>query len=329
MGSLENLGRAIFTNAEGELRCGWRIAVFLMLLSVAGLLLQSLRPTLEVLFPSLSSVLTPPDLREPATTTALLSFTIDRTFLLAVVVVATIASARPLEGRSFASVGYKLHPGWRRDLTLGCVMGLATLSLAVGVQVSAGATEFAAGGPTSSAVALHAALLVAALLISAASEELLFRGFAFQALIHNVGPILAICLSAVVFGALHSLNPNATPFSSANTALAGIWLGVAYLATRSLWLATGLHYSWNLATVWIFGLPVSGVTMFEGISPVRGASHAPLWLSGGAYGPEGGAAATFALALSTLAIWKTGLFAPSPAMLDVIKHGRNGRGAED
>lgn len=321
MSSLEGVGR-VFTNAEGELRSGWRVAVFVMLFIVAGVLIRTLGATLEILFPSLSTVLTAPDLGKPATSMELFSFTIDRAIILLAVVVATIMSVRMLERRSLASVGYKLHPGWRRDFALGCLLGLATLALAVAVEVSAGAAELGSGKQASSAVAGHIAIIITGFLISASSEELLFRGFAFQALVHNLGPAPAVVLSAGVFGALHSLNPNATPFSSANTVLAGLWLGLAYLATRSLWLATGLHYSWNLAMVSIFGLPVSGVTMFDGMSLLHGSSQAPVWLSGGTYGPEGGAAATLALVLSTLAIWKGGLFAPSPAMLDVIEHGR-------
>ena len=67
-------------------------------------------------------------------------------------------------------------------------------------------------------------------------------------------------ITSVLFGLAHLSNPSASAFSTINTILAGAWLGLAYLMTRSLWLATALHYSWNFAMVFIFGLPVSGLT---------------------------------------------------------------------
>jgi len=104
--------------------------------------------------------------------------------------------------------------------------------------------------------------------------------------------------------------------------LAGVWLGVAYLMTRSLWLATALHYSWNFAMVFIFGLPVSGITMFHQLAWLHGTSGEPGWVTGGSYGPEGGIAATFALILCTLALWKSGIFTASGEMLSSVNHGK-------
>ena len=111
-------------------------------------------------------------------------------------------------------------------------------------------------------------------------------------------------------------------FSTINTMLAGIWLGIAYLMTRSLWLPTALHWSWNFAMVFIFGLPVSGLTTLSEFAWLRGVVGEPVWVSGGSYGPEAGLAATLALILSTLAIWKSGLFAASGEMLLAIRHGK-------
>ena len=97
---------------------------------------------------------------------------------------------------------------------------------------------------------------------------------------------------------------------------------MAYLMTRSLWLATALHYSWNLVMTFVFGLPVSGITTFQHLAWWRGESQPPAWISGGDYGPEGGAAATLALLVSTLVIWKSGWFRPTAEMLAAIRHGK-------
>ena len=162
-------------------------------------------------------------------------------------------------------------------------------------------------------------------LVAAAFEELLFRGFVFQALEHNIGPITALALTSVPFGIAHLGNPSATVFSTINTVLAGLWLGAAYLATRSLWLTTGLHFSWNFVMAICFGLPVSGLVTVDRLAMVNGRSGSPEWLSGGSYGPEGGFAATMVLMVATAWIWRSRIFLPSDEMLDSLKHGGRDR----
>ena len=240
---------------------------------------------------------------------------------LVAALIATALSARLLEHRSLASVGYKLHRGWRRDFALGSLIGAALLALAVGIEAAAGAVSFDVQTRDGWFLIRAFALLFCFFLIAGAIEELLFRGFAFQALVHNIGPFVAIAFTSTLFGLAHIRNDNVTAFSTINTMLAGVWLGVAYLMTRSLWLATALHYSWNLVMVFVFGLPVSGIKLFSHLAWLNGQAGSPVWLSGGDYGPEGGTAATIVLIISTLAIWKSGLFAPSEEMLAAIRHG--------
>jgi hypothetical protein len=110
--------------------------------------------------------------------------------------------------------------------------------------------------------------------------------------------VAAVLITSTLFGLAHLSNANASAFSTINTILAGVWLGVAYLMTRSLWFATALHYSWNLAMAFVFGLPVSGISMFNQLAWLRPQDRPPEWVSGGSYGPEGGAAATLVLLLS-------------------------------
>jgi hypothetical protein len=133
---------------------------------------------------------------------------------------------------------------------------------------------------------------------------------------------MALTLTSAFFGIAHLGNSGATTFSTINTMLAGVWLGLAYLATRSLWLATALHFSWNFVMVFVFGLPVSGWEGLEPLALVDTRSGNPAWLSGGEYGPEGGLAATIALALATLLVWRTRLFSTSDEMQAAIAHGR-------
>src|SRR5208337_181905 len=84
-----------------------------------------------------------------------------------------------------------------------------------------------------------------------------------------------------------------------NTALVGIPLCVAYLRTRALWMPVGIHFTWNYIQGFVFGLPVSGHTFSPSLLKVQ--IHGAAWLTGSAYGPEGGL-------LSTVAIVGAGIF---------------------
>ena len=326
------LASFIFKNGEGELRSGWRVLIYLILFQIltiligvivaalGGVITGSNRLMIELILEPLSN--------EPVTWQGLAVVMLNRSVLLVAALVASAVCARLLERRSFASVGYKLHDGWLKDFTLGNLLGALALALAVAIAFMAGAVSFGPRDLTPQSVLLSAIILFVIFLIAAAFEEVLLRGFIFQALLHNFramlgerGVAVPIVITSVVFGVMHWRNPNATFFSVANTVLAGVWLGVAYLKTRSLWLATALHAAWNYVTVFLFGLPVSGITMYDEMALTDGQSGLPLWVSGGDYGPEGGAAATLALILSTVVIIKWRACRASEEMVVATRHG--------
>jgi membrane protease YdiL (CAAX protease family) len=135
----------------------------------------------------------------------------------------------------------------------------------------------------------------------AAGEEMLFHGFAFQALMTGLGPFAAIFPVGFIFGMLHMGNPDATWLSTANTIGFGIIFGYALYKTSSLWLPIGLHFGWNIAMPF-FGVKISGITMrVTGYEMTWNAG--PLW-SGGAYGPEGSVLTTGVLAMVLLFVWR-------------------------
>jgi membrane protease YdiL (CAAX protease family) len=317
-----DVARYIFINDESELRSGWRVLAFFFVFILASLLLTGLVRTVEILFPSLDFLSVEPLGPEYLSPHELVFLVVSNLRNLTAAAIASVFCARVLERRSFGSVGFMLHRGWSRDFGLGSLLGAASLVIAVGIAAAAGAVSFEVQTRSGVQIARGFIIVFLFFLIAGATEELIFRGFPFQALVHNLGGAAAVIITSVLFGLAHLSNPSATAFSTINTILAGVWLGLAYLMTRSLWLATALHYSWNFAMVFIFGLPVSGLTMFSSLAWLRGSIGPPLWLSGGNYGPEGGAAATAALIISTLAIWKSGLFAPSEEMLSAVKHGK-------
>ena len=111
------------------------------------------------------------------------------------------------------------------------------------------------------------------------------RAIFFRIVEESLGTWIALAASAALFGLLHAFNPGATAVSTLAIALeAGVILAAAYVFTRRLWMAVGLHAAWNFTEGGIFGASVSGT---HALRPVpQPASTARPLLSGGAFGPE-------------------------------------------
>ncbi len=121
------------------------------------------------------------------------------------------------------------------------------------------------------------------LFLGAAAEELLFRGYGLQQLIHATNPWIAIVGTSALFGLLHAGNPGASNVGLVNTALFGCLFGFLLVGTRSLAIAIGVHFGWNFTLV-ASGVNVSGIRI-KLVDTTLASSGPALW-SGGAYGPE-------------------------------------------
>ncbi|WP_206239451.1 CPBP family intramembrane glutamic endopeptidase [Novosphingobium terrae] len=151
--------------------------------------------------------------------------------------------------------------------------------------------------------------------ISGVGEELLFRGVILRQLEKMVGTWGGLALTSAFFGLAHLGNAGATWFAALAIALeAGLLLGAAYLLTRRLWLAIGIHSGWNFTQGWIFSVPVSGGKAPEGLLLTQ--RHGPEWLTGGAFGLEASAVAmvvaTFAGVVLMRRVIRAGGIVPAP-----------------
>lgn len=169
------------------------------------------------------------------------------------------------------------------QLAAGLVGAGALFSLIVGIAAVLGAYVIDGwGGLTSWVFILFWAGFNAAFV-----EELIFRGIMFRWLEEFGGSWAALVVTSALFGLVHLGNENATWFSSLTIALvAGPLLGGAYMLTRSLWLAMGLHFGWNVTQGLVWDVPVSGMDV-DGLVDARLVGD-PL-LSGGAFGLEASA----------------------------------------
>ncbi len=132
-----------------------------------------------------------------------------------------------------------------------------------------------------------ALLALCTLFIGALATEIAFRGFLFRRLIAAVGPVLASLLMSLVYAFILTSPVNNTAFSFAVAFVGGLLFSIAYLRTHALWLGWGLRFGWLASMGVLFGLPLSGSVDFASV--VATDSTGRIWLTGGAYGPEGAA----------------------------------------
>jgi uncharacterized protein len=179
-----------------------------------------------------------------------------------------------------------------RGFGLGLLLGAGAALVALLLAIPAGGGWSADQGSIGSYVS-RVGLTFAALAAPALSEEIAFRGLPLVLLAGVFGRWPALVALALIFAVAHALNPHATPFAIANIALAGILLGVAFFAPGGIWTAFGAHLGWNAALA-AADAPVSGMPFT--IPFIDHHAGSPVWLTGGAFGPEGGLTATIAIA---------------------------------
>jgi len=304
-----NPNELIINPRTGLLRAGWRAAIFIALLNSPYLIYVLLSKNVE----------TSPVAAINVSPGMILTYAV----MVAWVAAVSWICLRFLERMKLSALGFALLEGWFGDVLKGCALGGVMIASVVALQIAGGGSRLSfnpilrgeRGGINWAGVPTVAAEMVAALallILAAAFEELIFRGYAFQTLLRGAPVVVPILLFSIYFGWAHWKNPNRTLFSTVNTALAGVWLSIAYLRTRNLWFPTALHFTWNWTMGVFFGIPISGLQIERPFLVTS--SDGPVWLTGGNYGSEGGAAATVVLIAAIAVIWRARWLRVSPEM---------------
>lgn len=176
--------------------------------------------------------------------------------------------------------------GW--GLAIGMLLAAAAMTLAVAV----GRASWRDDGGTTERWVVTALATGLVLLPAAFAEELMFRGVPMIALSRAFGRVPAILGLSLLFALGHLWNPEISTLAVANIAIAGVFLGFAFFAPGGLWTATGAHLGWNFALA-ALAAPVSGWPL--PMPWLDYVAEGPRWLTGGAFGPEGGAIAALCL----------------------------------
>lgn len=280
-----------FEPDTGRLRCWWRALAFLVIACCASLLL-----TIILALPLLSSIRDLHHIPKVAQQ-ALLALTLP----MVVVSFAMVGmwAVRTLDGLPAYTLGLSFRGPWFRTLVIALGGGIALIGIML-VAVSVTGHVHWQWHALSSRQWQEVLANLVSLLIFAVGVEIIYHGYLFQTLLRGIGPVAALLLVAglgVLEVAFNGTHPS--PIAIANVVVLFVLSGMLYLRTGTLWAAIGLNAGWNFALL-CCDLPISGVRASLS-TPITVALRLPSWLSGGGYGPEGGAAVS-ALLLAALAL---------------------------
>ena len=280
--------RDIFINpATSILRAGWRMLFFAVALAGGGMLENFVLATFRNRLGSSVGY-------------------IAQSLFCVILIAASWLSLRVLEKRPLKDVGLPLQASSLKHLGWGVLMGGSMITVIFLFESSTGMMSRTLLTHDLSAIAAAGGLSILLFSIAAFGEELLFRGYLFQTLTAGTNKWIATGAFAVLFGAAHMANPSVTFFSLSNIALAGVWLSIAYYRSGALWFPFGLHFGWNFFQHW-YAFPVSGGA-FNSIRIFALVQTGPAWLTGGNFGPEGGALSTVVLLVTIAVLLKYDLF---------------------
>jgi CAAX protease family protein len=274
------LSRNILFNDRHELRSGWKLAIY-----VVTFMLIWLAAGIAVSFWYVRGGLPDDQLTQLA---------LNEIALLIPAIIAPVMTVRFVDYRPLKTFGITLH-NCHKDLLSGLALSAVMVAMVFGgthllgyVHVAWTANQV----PASTLVGTASVLIVAA-----AVEELMFRGFPLQVLCEGIGMWPGILVISGLFGAVHLNNPNSTWLGTVNTVLAGILLSLAYFKARSLWLPYAIHFGWNAGIGFVLGMSLSGLDLAS--LWTTGVAGRDLILGGG-YGPEGGLLTTFIFGTAAL-----------------------------
>lgn len=272
----------LLRNSTNQVRVGWKLFAFLILLNAIGFSLDyAIRSIGKASFPM-------PFLK----------------ILDVLVILVPTWLIVTLEKRSLLELGLHLNSRWFRDLALGFMLACALMALA-----SSG-IAFLQGGWVRSPKGLSVLLRgLITFLGVAIFEELAFRGYPFQRMAESWGVKLTQGLMAVIFvlphlmvGLLRGYPVPSMIGASLNVGCSALFLGFAFLWTRSLALPIGIHWGWNWMQGTVLGLRVSGSTTESFLQPT-GPGPEVSWITGGFYGPEASIIGTISVLVGIGIIW--------------------------
>lgn len=264
--------KKIFLGPRG-LRAGWRLLIFNVAFNLFGVLMKL--------------VLVPVVGKEPVWTAS--NFILIEAVSLAGAAACVYLMAK-IERRRFADYGFTRSGAFGRLFWEGGLWGLATIGAVVGVMALAGGYSVRGLALKGTDLVLSTLLWAAAFFLASLMEELVFRGYDLFTLASGIRFWPAAVVLSALFGFyLHyAQKPNESVADALSVTLIALFFCLTVRRTGTLWFAIGLHWTFNLGSLFIFGFPNTGN---QGGLPIPGhmldsVIRGSAWLTGGPMGAE-------------------------------------------
>jgi membrane protease YdiL (CAAX protease family) len=261
---------AIFWN-ERELRAGWRLVIYLIL--VRGLAEGG------IYFAGLLHLS-----RETPTVTIASVLLVQETILM-IAALAAAAILCLLEGRSFGTYGLPGAEAFAARFWQGVAWGLAMITGMILLIRLLGGFSFGEVALHGATLWRYAAIWGLVFLCVGFFEEFLFRGYTQFTLASGIEFWPAATMLSAVFGALHLGNRGEDKIGALSVFVIGMFFCLTLRRTGNLWFAVGLHASFDWGETFLFSVPNSGIVVSGHL--LNSSFHGPVWLTGGTVGPEG------------------------------------------
>ena len=211
-------------------------------------------------------------------------FSILGTYLaLAMSLLATWVMAR-IERRSWLDFGLRGGRRAARHFGGGLLVGLGSMgAIALAIHFAGGMTIRPADlSPRATGLAI---LWAIGFLGTGLFEETLFRGYLLKRLDEATPFPTAMIATSLLFGLAHLSSGFDAGLALVDAVLVALILAISIRLTGSLWWAIGFHAAWDWVESYCLGAADSGLRA-EG-ALFHADAVGPVWLSGGASGPEG------------------------------------------
>lgn len=253
----------LFFNKNRQIKCIWRILIFVSLLFLAILPL----------------------------------FLIDNVYLqffgaVSILIFGLYVNSKYLDKRKFSEYGLVLNKETFKNLLVGLTIGFSSVVLILVIGKSIGVLSVSSLlliPKTSSLLLFSVKMLLISIL-----EETFFRGYLFTNLYDGFNSknltkkqtlLISLILSSILFGLAHFSNNNASFFSITLLTFNGIVWCIPFIISKNLGLSIGLHTAWNFTQTQL-GFTMSGNKSLNSLYKIENVGSD--FFTGGEYGPEAG-----------------------------------------
>lgn len=281
----------MFNNKAGQVRSGWiiLIAFFFMFMGQAIFMLPGMT-LLSILEISSGEIAVEIDMNSISNPWMILMTQGAATFGG---IAATLVVWRAINKKYPLDIGLR---GSAKDLIFGLLLGAVSMTVIFFILLLTGNITLLNSLFQPEITAFTFSYLILFVLVGF-FEEMFFRGYIMKTMMERGNKKWLIYLvSALVFSIAHASNPNVSIFGLINIVLVGLLFAYMFDKTGSLLLPIGYHITWNFFQGNVFGFSVSGTAPY-GMYKIDMPDGNDL-LTGGAFGPEGGALATVLIIIS-------------------------------